>query len=250
MNSQAPRPLEFTLRLDHFEVIYYPIDLQIAVIDPQRRELLQTVTTREGLTADLGNGLTARVLRFYPEEEHLVLFLERQGAPIGEYHALGGPREYPTNPNPGVILKPAAFRDPVVKQLRSEVAILEGGSEVRRGVIEVNTPLVHRGVAIYQTAYSRDPNGFWFCGFQLSRDPGEPLVWVGSIVLALALLVVFSLRPQQVAVVPHSEGWRLIALGGFRGEAGRVRLAALATRLRTSAPVGTGHEQELRGPEE
>ena len=38
----------YTKLLRHFEVIYYPIDLQIAVIDPQRRELLQTVTSREG----------------------------------------------------------------------------------------------------------------------------------------------------------------------------------------------------------
>jgi len=124
--TQAPRPLDFALRLDHFEVIYYPIDLQIAVIDSQRQELLQTVTTREGETAELGNGLTARVLRFYPEEEHLILFLERQGSPVGEYHALGGQRDYPNNPDPGVLLKPAAFRDPVVKQLRSEVSVLEG----------------------------------------------------------------------------------------------------------------------------
>ncbi len=238
--TQAPRTLDFALRLDHFEVIYYPIDLQIAVIDPQRRELLQTVTSREGETADLGNGLTARVLRFYPEEEHLILFLERQGYPIGEYHALGGPRDYPTNPDPGVILKPAAFRDPIVKQLRSEVTVLEDGREVRRGVIEVNTPLVHRGVAIYQTAYARDPNGFWFCGFQFSRDPGEPLVWGGSIVLTLALLLVFSVRPQQVGVVPEAGRWRLVALGGFRGEAGRQQLDALAANLgrETAAPAG------------
>lgn len=228
---QGQRPLGFTFRLDHFEPIYYPIELQIAVIDPQSRQLLHTVTTREGETAALGNGLQARVLRFYPEEEHLVLFLERQGAPLGEYHALGGKREYPNNLDPGVLLKPAAFRDPVLKQLRSQVTVLEEGREVRSAVIEVNQPLVHRGVAIYQTGFSRDPNGFWACGFQFSRDPGEVLVWGGCIVLALALLLVGTVRPQNVALVPHAGGWRLVALGGFRGEAGRQRLAALAEVL-------------------
>jgi len=247
--TQAPRPLGFALRLDHFEVIYYPIDLQIAIIDPQRRELVQTVTTREGETAELGNGLTARVLRFYPEEEHLILFLERQGYPIGEYHALGGPRDYPNNPDPGVMLKPAAFRDPLVKQLRSEVTVLEGGREVRRGVIEVNTPLVHRGVAIYQTAYARDPNGFWFCGFQFSRDPGEPLVWAGSIVLALALLAVFTLRPQAVGLVPFDGGWRLVALSGFGGEAGKQRIELLAANL-SRATGGGADKKDAEGAEE
>lgn len=230
-DSQGERPLDFTFRLDHFEPSYYPIDLQIAVIDPRSRQLLRTVTTREGATADAGDGLTVRVLRFYPEEEHLILFLERNGAPLGEYHALSGQRDWPTNPDPGVLLKPAAFRDPVVRQLTSRVTILENGREVRQGVIEVNRPLVHRGVAIYQTAYSRDANGFWYCGFQFSRDPGEPLVWGGSIVLALALLAVFALRPQHVAVVPQAGGWRLVPLGGFRGEAGRKGLEELAKAL-------------------
>lgn len=229
--TQAPRPLDFTLRLDHFEPVYYPIDLQIAVIDPQQRKLLQTITTREGETVTTRDGLVMRVLRFYPEDEHLLLFLERNGAPVGEYHALGGQRDYPNNPDPGVLIKPAAFRDPLVKQLRSQVTILENGQEVRQAVIEVNSPLVHRGVAIYQTAYNRDKNGFWFCGFQFSRDPGEPLVWGGSIVLVLALLTVFTVRPRNVALVPQANGWRLVMLGGFRGEAGRQRLEELAAVL-------------------
>ncbi|MHB8708918.1 MAG: cytochrome c biogenesis protein ResB [Desulfuromonadales bacterium] len=235
--TQAQRPLDFTFRLDHFEPTYYPIDLQIAIIDPQSRQLLQTITTREGETASAGNGLDLRVLRFYPEEEHLILFLERNGRPVGEYHALSGQRDYPNNPDPGVLIKPAAFRDPVVRQLRSQVTVLEKGQEVRQAVIEVNSPLVHRGVAIYQTAYSRDPNGFWYCGFQFSRDPGEPLVWGGSIVLTLALLVVFIVRPQSVALVPQADGWRLVPLGGFRGEAGRQRLEDLAVVLARTTSV-------------
>lgn len=233
--SQGQRPLGFTLRLDRFEPVYYPIDLQIAIIDPQARRLLQTLTTREGETVAADNGLSLRVLRFYPEEEHLVLFIERNGRPLGEYHALSGQRDYPNNPDPGVLIKPAAFRDPMIRQLHSEVTVLEEGREVRQAVIEVNQPLVHRGVAIYQTAYARDPGGFWYCGFQFSRDPGEPLVWAGSIVLVLALLVVFTVRPQHVALVPCATGWRLAALGGFPGAAGRERLTALAAVLKRSS---------------
>jgi cytochrome c biogenesis protein len=230
--TQAQRPLGFTFRLDHFEPTYYPIDLQIAIIDPQSRQLRQTLTTSEGETVAAGNGLVMRVLRFYPEEEHLTLFLERNGAPVGEYHALSGQRDYPNNPDPGVLIKPAAFRDPVVKQLRSQVTVLENGQEVRQAVIEVNSPLVHRGIAIYQTAYARDKNGFWFCGFQFSRHPGKPLVWGGCIALVLALLVVFTVRPQSVVLVPCEQGWRLVALAGFSGEPGRERLKALAVALK------------------
>jgi cytochrome c biogenesis protein len=83
-------------------------------------------------------------------------------------------------------------------------------------------------VAIYQTAYSRDESGFWTCGFQLSKDPGEPRVWLGSIVLTLAILLVFFVRFFAVGVVPMENGFRLVALTGFRGEAGAEKLRVLA----------------------
>ena len=129
------------------------------------------------------------------------------------------------------MIKPTAFRDPLLKQLHSEVSILEDGKVVRQGIIEVNQPLVHRGVAIYQTAYSRDESGFWVCGFQLSKDPGEPLVWFGSIVLILTLILVFVSRFRAVGVVVTSHGYHLVALAGFRGEAGREKLKALVREL-------------------
>ena len=98
---------------------------------------------------------------------------------------------------------------------------------VRQAVIEVNTPLIYRGVAIYQTAYNRDESGFWACGFQLSKDPGEPLVWLGSVVLTLAILLVFFVRFFAVGVVPMENGFRLVALAGFRGELGVEKLRGL-----------------------
>ncbi len=236
---QGERPLGFTFQLDRFEPQYYPIDLRFAIYDPQSRKELQEFTTREGEIVAITPELSAVVRRFFPEEQHLVLDLLRNGVPFGEYHALSGSRSYPNSVDPGVVIKPTAFRDPIVKQLRSEVSIIENGKVVRQGVIEVNHPLVHRGVAIYQTAYNRDPSGFWFCGFQVSRDPGEPLVWVGSVIMCLALLLVFSVRYRVLGVIPVAGGCRLVPLAGYRGEVGRELLTGLATALgRGSQPSG------------
>ncbi len=228
---ETDRPLGFTFRLDHFEPQYYPIDLRFATYDKQSREQLQEFTTREGETLTLSPDLSVQVLRFFPEEQHLVLGIILDGALIGEYHSLSGERTYPNSIDPGVVIKPTAFRDPLLKQLHSEVSILENGEVVRQGVIEVNRPLIHRGVAIYQTAYSRDESGFWSCGFQLSKDPGEPLVWLGCIVLVLALFLVFTARLHAVGIVPTVNGYRLISLAGFRGEVGKQRLKMLAVAL-------------------
>lgn len=228
---EAESPLGFTFRLDHFEPQYYPIDLRFATYDKQSREQLQEFTTREGETVALSPELSVQVLRFFPEEQHLVLGVILDGALIGEYHSLSGQRTYPNSIDPGVVIKPTAFRDPLLKQLHSEVSILENGEVVRQGVIEVNQPLVHRGVAIYQTAYSRDESGFWSCGFQMSKDPGEPLVWLGCIILVLTLFLVFTVRLRAVGLVPTATSYRLIPLVGFRGDVGKQRLEVLVAAL-------------------
>lgn len=228
---ESEQPLGFTFRLDHFEPQYYPIDLRFATYDKHSREQLQEFTTREGETVALSPDLSVQVLRFFPEEQHLVLGIIIDGALIGEYHSLSGKRTYPNSIDPGVVIKPTAFRDPLLKQLHSEVSILENGEVVRQGVIEVNHPLIHRGVAIYQTGYSRDESGFWTCGFQLSKDPGEPLVWLGCIVLVLAMILVFTVRLRAVGIVPTANGCRLISLAGFRGDVGREKFEALVAVL-------------------
>ena len=230
-DAQGEKPLGFTFRLDHFEPRYYPIDLRFATYDKESREQLNEYTTTEGETVDLAAGLSVKVQRFFPDEQHLVLGIIRDGILLGEYHTLSGKRSYPNSIDPGMVIKPTAFRDPMLKQLYSEVSILEGGEVVHQGVIEVNTPLVHSGVAIYQTSYGRDESGFWTCGFQLSKDPGEPVVWAGSIVLLLALAMVFLVRFRAVGIVCQEGGCLLVPLAGFRGDAGGEKLDQLVAGL-------------------
>jgi cytochrome c biogenesis protein len=150
-----------------------------------------------------------------------------EGEDLGPYHALGGKRSAEKNPALPLLLKPLAYRDPLLKQLRSEVTILKNGEVARRGVITVNDPLTFEGVTIYQTAYNRDKFGFWSAGFQLGRDPGEPLVWIGSISMVLGLLLAFYRPYQALGVV----GETLIPLAGFTGVAGENALQRLQAKL-------------------
>ena len=148
-SKQDEQPLGFTFRLDAFEPQYYPIAVQFVAIDPASRQVIATLTAREGETVLLPGGeLRAKVMRFFPFEEDLVLGLYRRDSYLGEYHALGGQQLLRNTFDPGFVLRPAAFRDPIVRQLHSEVAILEGERVVQRGVIEVNSPLTYRGIKI------------------------------------------------------------------------------------------------------
>lgn len=225
--SQSDRPLGFEFRLDHFEPVYYPIELQFVALDLTTGQELATLTTREGETVLLPGGFSAKVLRYYFFEEDLVLNLYRGEQDLGIYHALGGKRSAEQNPPLPMLLKPLAYRDPLLKQLRSEVTILKKGKVVRRGVISVNDPLIFEGVAIYQTVYDRDKFGFWSAGFQLSRDPGEPLVWIGCITIILGLFMAFFRPYQALGVV----GQTLLPLAGFVGEAGENALKRLQNEL-------------------
>ena len=221
-------PLDFTVQLDDFTIIYYPIDVRIGLYAPKTRELLADIVTREGEIVPLPlDGLSARVVRFVPFDQTLYLDILRHGERVGSYRTPSAKeRESLANPlDSKLLIRLTGFKDPIDKQYQSRVSILEGGEVVRSGVIEVNRPLVHRGVAIYQTAFNQDEFGFWSSGFQLSSDPGEPLVWVGTILLMTGLCCAFALRYRVVAIVDDQSGLWLLPLTGFGDRHGAQLLA-------------------------
>jgi cytochrome c biogenesis protein len=247
--TQADRPLGFTLRLDHFEPVYYPIELRLSVVEADGGGPPLLLTTREGETIELPRpGLTAQVEKFLPFERVLFLQLYRDGLPLGRYQALpaGGKETSPVAF--GLTLHPDAFKDPLLKQLHSEVSILEAGQVVRQGVIAVNRPLVHRGVTIYQTAHARDQFGFWYAGFQLSRDPGEPLVWSGCVLLSLGLLTAFFQRWRVLLLAWPAGRGVLKPLRGFAGEAGKAEVQALLHVLAVAVIADGGVAADRHDP--
>ncbi|PLX99057.1 MAG: hypothetical protein C0623_10165 [Desulfuromonas sp.] len=221
------RPLGFEFRVDHFELDYYPIELKIGAYDPQTRELIEEYVTQEGEMIELPlQGVTARIVNFEPFDKALSLDIFREGQKIGSYRGLpGASKEEVTNfLDEFLVIKPTAFRDPVVRQIIADASILENGEVVKQQRIMVNHPLVYKGVAFYQTAYNQDEFGFWYVGFQISKDPGEPLVWAGSILLVFGLCCAFFIR-YRVLVVTASG---LTPLLGFNDLVGQALLNDIA----------------------
>jgi hypothetical protein len=67
-----------------------------------------------------------------------------------------------------------------VRDYLSVMSVLEEGRLVQTKTIEVNDPLQYRGYAIYQADYRpEDPT---FSGFQIVRDPGLWIVYLGFLV--------------------------------------------------------------------
>ncbi|OHB24610.1 MAG: hypothetical protein A2X84_11690 [Desulfuromonadaceae bacterium GWC2_58_13] len=233
-DSQQELPLGFEFRLDYFEPIYYPIHVRFVVNRAGGDQVLATLTAHEGETVPLPvPGYSARVEKFIPIEKRLVLNLYRERELLGAYDAFPvGNRKASANVF-GMTIHPDAFQDPLLKQLHSEVSVLRDGRVVKQGIIEVNQPLVFEGVTIYQTAFNQDQFGFWYAGFQMTRDPGEPLVWAGCVSLVLGFVLAFVMRPQALGVVSDSHRLLLVPLRGFVGEGGARALDELLRRLRS-----------------
>ncbi|WP_020674955.1 cytochrome c biogenesis protein ResB [Geopsychrobacter electrodiphilus] len=231
-NLQKEKPLGFTLRVDRFALEYYPITLRFDLVDADKGTKLGTFTLLEGESIDLADRkLRVQARHFNPDEKILTLGIFRNGNFVGDYLVFPGDERFGDLKNPGVEARNVQFRDPILKQMESDMTILEKGKVVKQGTIRVNEPLTWRGVSIYQTAYSRDKSGNWATGFQLSKDPGEMIVWIASVLLLLGLAAAFIIPYRAVGIRRYEDDFYLLPLHGFRGELGQEQLAEIARRL-------------------
>lgn len=82
------------------------------------------------------------------------------------------------------------------RSFESDVEVVDharGGSSFRE-TVRVNDPLDYRGVVFYQAQYSRDPDGRWVSIFQVSRDPGKKIVYLGVLITVSGSIYMFYLR--------------------------------------------------------
>lgn len=236
-DSQTDKPLGFALRVERFEIKYYPITLRFDLVDPAEGQLIGSFTRLEGESIELAGGLWKLVVkRFNPDEKVLTLGIYRHGSYLNDYLVFAEGERFGKFKNPGFQVKNLQFRDPVVRQIESDVTIVENGQVVKQGTIRVNEPLTWRGVSIYQTAYTKEKLGIWATGFQLSKDPGEAIVWIASILLILGLVAAFAVPYRALGVRRFEDFYYLMALHGFRGALGTEQLAEIARRLDRQLP--------------
>jgi len=80
-----------------------------------------------------------------------------------------------------------------VKEYESEVEVLEQGKVVRQHVIQVNSPLVHKGTKLSQYAY--DQEGHRWSRLGVSRDTGVWFVYAGFVAMIVGLMGRFYVSP-------------------------------------------------------
>jgi cytochrome c-type biogenesis protein CcsB len=100
-------------------------------------------------------------------------------------------------------------------QYRSQVVVRDGGRETK-ALIEMNRPLRYGGYTFFQSSYQETPQRD-LTVLSVSRDPGEPIVFLGYYGLVLGMLVVLGTRIAERrratrAAVPAAAGALALAL--------------------------------------
>jgi cytochrome c biogenesis protein len=232
-DAQADLPLGVGLRADSFIASYYPITLRFDLLAAADQGLLRSVTLLEGEEFKVDElGLAGIVRHFEPNMGVLQVEIFRQQQSLGFYEVTANTEKFNQSLNPGFQIANIEYRDPILKQMETEVSIFLDDKLLQKGQIRVNQPFTFSGVSVYQTAFQYHGDGVWSVGFQLSKDPGEPLVWGGSILLVCGLLGVLLLPYRVVGVVRQPDGqFGLVALVGYSDADGQQRLQQLKQQL-------------------
>jgi len=181
-SAGADRRLPFVLAVEDFRLLHYPLQLRVQILDGGEPRVAEA---RVGAAVPVpGSPYGVRVTRFDPATGDLTY---RVVGPQGE----SGPFSRGQEEGAPLRVRPLAFRDPEVRRAEAVVSLQDvRGTSLARQVIAVNQPLVRDGLRIYLTAWGNDPEGRPFAGFQVVRDPGQVLVWTGSLALSLGLLLI------------------------------------------------------------
>ncbi|MBI5018135.1 MAG: cytochrome c biogenesis protein ResB [Deltaproteobacteria bacterium] len=221
--ARAPSALPFTLTVRSFRLFYHPIGLRLRVVAAQGASPL--LETREGASVDVPETpYRVFVQTFDPSNGDLVYFVDR-----GAGSPRLGPFSRGKEDGAPVRVRPDAFRDLQVRRAEALVALSDGaGGVLAEREIAVNEPLSYRGYRIYLTSWSEDVYQNPYVGLQITRDPGQGLVWSGAVALSLGLLLLLF----GDGAWAREEGGEL----WLRGSRGRASLRGLLAG-----------DQELRG---
>lgn len=233
VGAKGVKELPFALHLVNFEIETYadqidqksadPDPNHIVVTDPAKNQQA-TLTTKLNADQKFGD-YSLKVLRYVPDftmDTSTREVASRSGEPRNPaiLVAVAGPNyanhrwlfaKFPdfqmptkdsksTGPSPlqlkyvhkGTAQFRPEFAGPI-KSFKSTITIVEDDKEVGTRIVEVNSPMAHKGYRFYQSGYN--PKDLSYTSLQVVRDPGVPVVYAGFTLMMAGLFVVFYLNP-------------------------------------------------------
>lgn len=213
-SEESDRRLPFTLAVEDFRLLNYPLEIEVRATAGEERAVLRTRVGR--MTRVPGTPYGVRIDRFDPAEGDAPYWVETPGGRVGPFL-----RE--NMASAPVRLEFLAYRDPEVRRAEAIVALL--GSDAKalaRQRVAINEPLVFGGLRIFLTAWGKDAQNRPYAGFQVVRDPGQTLTWFGSAILCAGLALLLFIDGAWV----REEGGALVGATSRRNGFRRLGIAA------------------------
>lgn len=198
MNWKMSRDVElpFAVHVKSLKREWYPLTVRLEVFTSggaRKGEMVLSEGERLGVP---GTDYEMELDKFDPDAKDISYRLYGQGGLVGTYSR----KDMQAAP---VRVSPKAFRGEV-RQAFAELDIYRPGNAAAQTVlISVNGPAVVEGHRIFLTAWGDGEDGKPYVGLQITRDPGQELVWAGSAILAAGLFVLLF---AQGAVVAEKDG--------------------------------------------
>jgi cytochrome c biogenesis protein len=185
-SSGQDQDLPFVLVVEEIRPLYYPLRLQVGI--GEREAGGRLVETREGARFDAAPApYEVELGKLDVESKELPFFLRGPEGRIGPFSNVRN--DAPLR----VVL--VAYRDPELRGVEAELTVRDTENrELLTHTLAVNHPLEAGGLRIYLTAWSKDLSGDPWVGLQVVRDPGQWLLWTGTVSLSLGLAVLLFVR--------------------------------------------------------
>jgi hypothetical protein len=187
-DQQKDIPLGIDLALKKITIEYYPVPIKIGVLRGEEKIHLFEVKTGGQFTLE---PYTVRADYIELPSENLRLSVFEGGRIIGFVDTEGAQQLPPDFPYD---FKLVAYKNPFLKKVKTDLTISKNSKIIAEGTSEVNSPLTWEKLSFYNINVDSDDHGLRFAGFQITHDPGRPLVYFGFLVSGVGSVFYFARR--------------------------------------------------------
>lgn len=79
-------------------------------------------------------------------------------------------------------------------EMKSHVRLVEGNRVVEEKVVQVNSPLIYKGLAFYASDFQQAPDGRFYVAFDVIKDPGVWILFTGLFTFSLGIIFTLFLK--------------------------------------------------------
>lgn len=191
--ANADRSFPFTVEVTGFEQWNHPLRLRVGIQDRDGKKI-GLVEGREGSRLRVpGTSLSLVPRAFDPDRKELTFDADAGGESAAGLRAGPGGAAAPG----GYRIVPVAWGDPEVAGYRVDVRFVRSGHPDATREIRVNRPASFGGITFSLTDTRIDEYGYRIVGLQMTREPGAPWFWAGSVLFGASLLANLSRRYRK-----------------------------------------------------